>query len=889
MEKYKFSVVIPVYKVEKYLEETILSVIGQTIGFKENIQIILVNDGSPDNSEKICLKYKELYPDNIVYVKQENAGVSSARNTGIKYIEGEYVNFLDSDDKWSKDAFEKVDDFFNQYKDSIDVIACRKKYFEARDEYHILDYEFENDKIVDIFKDYKYCHFHVASSFIKSNVAKKYKFRTELKYGEDAEYINKIILEKEKFGILSNVIYYYRSRLDGSSTLQNNKMSLDYYTKTLDNFHSKLIKLSIEKYGKVIPYIQYLIMYDIQWRIKIPFPNTYSKEIEQEYVNKISDILQYIDDKIINEQKFIFSENKFYALELKYKRNIANELKIRKGKVYFNNICITKIINNKSILKIDLLKIQEDRLIIEGRIKWILPKEYYKIYINAHSNEMIQIDLKEGNKSIYTKNTKSLEKQVLYHYTYKIDIPLKNLKKVKFILKYNNEKNIKLMPNMRKFSKLCNIDNSYYIKDKFIIFYKNDELKITKNSLKSRTKRRWLYLKALLERKKYNIIFYRLMYIIAKKVNHKPIWIISDRENKANDNGEHLFRYIINQKNKNINPYFVINSKSDDYRRMKRIGKVLINNSLKYKILFLLSSKIISSQANEYVINAFAKDEEYLRDLYNFDFVFLQHGIIQSDLSRWLNKNSKNIKIFVTTAQKEYKSIINETYGYTENEVKLTGLPRHDTLLELNIKREKKILIIPTWRKKIKGSYSERTGESKYLDTFKNTQYYKFYNDFINDDRLLQVLKETGYKCKFCLHPSHYKQYIDFQGNEYVEINQGIVDYQKEFKKSTLLMTDFSSVAFDFAYLRKPIIYSQFDKDSFFDGSHIGNQGYFDYETDGFGPVCYDYESTVQTIIDYIENDCKIEDQYLERINKFYAYNDKNNCKRVYEEIIKLN
>ena len=81
--KYRFSVVIPIYNVEKYLEETIESVISQDIGFKENIQLILVNDGSPDSSEDICLRYRELYPENIVYVKQKNGGVSRARNHGM--------------------------------------------------------------------------------------------------------------------------------------------------------------------------------------------------------------------------------------------------------------------------------------------------------------------------------------------------------------------------------------------------------------------------------------------------------------------------------------------------------------------------------------------------------------------------------------------------------------------------------------------------------------------------------------------------------------------------------------------------------------------------------------------------------------------------------------
>ena len=148
--KYQFTVIIPVYNVEQYLAETLDSVIAQTIGFEENIQIVLVNDGSPDNSEKICMKYREKYPDNIIYVKKENGGVSSARNEGIPYAQGKYVNFLDSDDCWEPDAFEKVLKFFDAHYDETDVVGARKKFFDAQTGYHTLDYKFNTTKMVDL-------------------------------------------------------------------------------------------------------------------------------------------------------------------------------------------------------------------------------------------------------------------------------------------------------------------------------------------------------------------------------------------------------------------------------------------------------------------------------------------------------------------------------------------------------------------------------------------------------------------------------------------------------------------------------------------------------------------------------------------------------------------
>ena len=127
-KKYKLSVIIPIYNVEKYLEETLKSVIEQTLGFENNIEMILVNDGSPDNSEEICLRYKEKYPENIVYIKQKNGGVSSARNTGAKVAKGEYINFLDSDDILSKNAYKRAVELLDQNKD-VNIATLRIKFF----------------------------------------------------------------------------------------------------------------------------------------------------------------------------------------------------------------------------------------------------------------------------------------------------------------------------------------------------------------------------------------------------------------------------------------------------------------------------------------------------------------------------------------------------------------------------------------------------------------------------------------------------------------------------------------------------------------------------------------------------------------------------------------
>lgn len=110
--EFKFSVLMPIYNVEKYLAESIDSLINQSIGFEENIELIIVDDGSPDNSKEIALKYQEKYPNNIKVFSKSNGGQASAFNFGLKHLNGKYVSFLDSDDCLSSNALFEVYDFF---------------------------------------------------------------------------------------------------------------------------------------------------------------------------------------------------------------------------------------------------------------------------------------------------------------------------------------------------------------------------------------------------------------------------------------------------------------------------------------------------------------------------------------------------------------------------------------------------------------------------------------------------------------------------------------------------------------------------------------------------------------------------------------------------------
>ena len=482
MKNFKFSIVVPIYNVEKFLAETIENIINQTIVFEENIQLILVNDGSVDNSEKICLKYKEKYPENIIYVKQENGGVSSARNKGIEYIKGKYVNFLDGDDKWSLDALEIIYEFFEKNNEDIDFVVARKQLFEAKEGFHVLDYKFEKTKIVDILEDYSFVQMDVTSVFFKSEVVKKYKFNENLQYAEDADFVNKILLDRHKYGVIREAVHLYRKRADGTSALQ--RKSKSWFTDTIECFHKKVIGNSINIYGKIIPYVQFVIMYDLQWRLKKPNYGSLNEKEKNEYIENIIELLKNIDDYVIIEQKNINSKMKLYVLSLKYGRDITKELEFRDGFLYFKNLEVYKIKNRQGLFKIENLEIEKNILKIEGRSLFAILANMYEVFIKTNLNDKIKINLQEDNKKIIT-----FKGDILKNYIFNIEIPLKNINKISFIFKFKNEKEQDLSFSIDENIRLNNSNRFCLKNNKYDIIYNKKYLEIQKNSMKNKIKK----------------------------------------------------------------------------------------------------------------------------------------------------------------------------------------------------------------------------------------------------------------------------------------------------------------------------------------------------------------------------------------------------------------
>jgi len=436
-----------------------------------------------------------------------------------------------------------------------------------------------------------------------------------------------------------------------------------------------------------------------------------------------------------------------------------------------------------------------------------------------------------------------------------------------------------------KFYKITNntfVGNTFVKENRAWLGYENldDKLEIYINNKNVRLS---LLGKQYLKGISIDTIYERFSYSLSYENNGS--WILMDRDCKADDNAEHLYRYI---KNNNLKSdiYFAISKISPDWYRLEREGFNLLDfGSLEFEQKLKHCSKIISSHLNGYVENYFGDFYEYSKKV-----VFLQHGITKDDLSSWFNFK-RSLRCLITATQPEYDSIAldNNYYKLTKKEVILTGFPRHDALLGSYDK--KTILIMPTWRSNIVGEVKGNGDEREINNNFMKTEYAIYWYEFIHSEYLKSLVEKYQYKVLFAPHMNIIPYLGQFKVPNYINtwvMSDQSESIQKLFKSSSILITDYSSVAFEMAYLEKPIIYFQFDKKTIFSGNHTYQKGYFEYERDGFGPIVEEVAQVEQALEQILQNSGKPLPKYLTRMQETFKFKDGRCCERVYNAILAL-
>ncbi|WP_296853820.1 glycosyltransferase [uncultured Methanobrevibacter sp.] len=858
--KFTFSIVMAVYNVEDYINEAIDSVLNQSLNFEENVQLILVDDESSDNSYKICEEYKEKYPKNIILLSKENGGAGSARNLGLKYAIGKYINFLDSDDYFSKNTLKDALNFLLAHDDEVDFVSMPLRWFGASNKTHPLNYKFDgNDRVVNVMDDYEFIQLHSNSSFFKREVIKKYKFLENTVRSEDSFLINQMLLDNPHYGLINKPTYYYRKRHSSSSLTDTVKSKKEYYTDYLKKYCFKLIDYSKKNVDEVPKFIQYLLIYEIKPILYVDdIKSILNKEEYNELVECIKKLLNYVDEDIIKEHKSINNHIKSLLIFLKNDEfNIVVRPKKRKIFLKSNDYIINKLHNHK--IRLDIIEYIDNHLNISG------------LFVGNCYNESISIKVAiktlEGKEKIYTatrieypttyRNTRNFlgfDWQFYYSFDFKIPIENDENYKITFLIEFNeNGEKVTFYPKV-KLRTYCNITEfaPFIVKDSKIILFKDDSIHAVNYSFKGRLKFELDLLHKLLtssQKHKIDAVSVRILYLILKPFwKNKRIWLFMDDIDEAYDNATYLFKYASNNQD-NINNYFIIDKNSKDYKKLKKQNENVVSyGSLKHKLLYLYSEKLIHSHVNRKWNNPFNDlNRKLFAGLNIANKYYLQHFNNKDNNDDSLIKFYNNLKLILTESEYEQNKIINGHYNYDEHIVKCLGFPRYDFLNNDNI--EKNILFIPS-----KNSYSVLLRDFSKLD------------ELLNDEDLLIEINKKGYR--FVFKPS--KDLIPFL--DLIKIHNLVTvniddSYQDLINKSSLIISNNSESVLDFAYLKKPIIYYINDNES------IENN---------FGDIVKSKKCLLKKVISHMDNGCEMSSQYKKIVDGYFRFDDNENCKRVF-------
>ena len=356
-----------------------------------------------------------------------------------------------------------------------------------------------------------------------------------------------------------------------------------------------------------------------------------------------------------------------------------------------------------------------------------------------------------------------------------------------------------------------------------------------------------------IEELKYKV--FALERKIGRFFYRKHIWLVSDRPTSAGDNGEAFFKYL---QTRDVNSVFAISSKSSDYERIAKIGKTVEYESIWYRFLLCVADAHISSQLI------------HMENHRETPQIFLQHGVVIHDIHKMLEPVSHDNFYILCVGKKEKNLLEGAQYRIQKDHIWMTGAPRFD---ERYNAPKKKVIIAFTWRRTLSEAPRER---------FCQSDYYKTYQRILSDYKLIEKAKNYGYRICIKMHPEMEKYSGLMELPKEIELFTG--SYNEMYAEANLLITDYSSAIFDFLYLEKPVIYYQFDRDSFYK-QQLYSIGKYDYRRDGFGEIATEYVEFRDLVIDYMKNQCKMKAKYIERERDFFQYHDKHNCERVYKKI----
>lgn len=362
--------------------------------------------------------------------------------------------------------------------------------------------------------------------------------------------------------------------------------------------------------------------------------------------------------------------------------------------------------------------------------------------------------------------------------------------------------------------------------------------------------------------------------------DRKKLWLVCEKFcTMAQDNGLYFFRYCMEelpeQEKKNI--LYVIDKKAPDYQAVGKYDENVIQfMSFRYMIYLCAAEYLISSDAIRHFY-IWDSPNSVFKVLYQArkHIIFLQHGVMAfKQCHRTFHKSGGNrMMLFVTSSEYE-QDIIYNYFEYDRDEIIITGLPRWDVLHDTSHQEHKEILLMPTWR-----GWLEDASE----EAFCKSDYYTNYAALLKNQDLHRLLEQFEITLNFYIHPK-FRDYIgqfETASSRIRLIPFGEQPLNQLLMSCHMLITDYSSVAWDVYYQEKPVVFFPFDLETY----QQVQGSYMDIEKEAFGDVAHSLTELLNAIRKYVENGFKEEAVYASRRDYLLPLRDDRNSERIYKRI----
>lgn len=918
----KVSVIVPVYNVEKYLPRCLDCIVGQTL---KEIEIVCVDDGSTDGSGAILDGYAKR-DGRIRVIHQANAGAGAARNVGLAIAKGEYLFFFDPDDTASRRMLKAM--YAKAVATCADIVVAGKAMVDGRSGRMIAKYGFVSSmwSLKQPFsgKDAAAKIFNFAKSvpwdklFRREFVQDHGILFQEIPRSNDMYFVNMSLALADRIALIPHA--YYRYHLFREGSLQTEKAR--HPTAFVGSYGELAKALSARGLFPVfrasfVTAFFATVLVNL-WELKG------SPSLDACYRAVRDLLLDWSRSGLVSEAAFPGKHEK-----TEYRAILANEspepilaLIAKYGDYPGVDMRCGVVPRMKNLARcvIPLWLRENVKRVMVARGLPTIPgvKVEIKVDFILLSNHSLKIDYSRcglvGDEQEFPETVVWSARSDSGHIVSgKVTQGASFIQKADGVGKrlqlrgrrYSVE--FDLTPGSDRLQILAVVDgteiswrkigfgdfaplngrvlSSYFRSSGRILRRRGEGLELVPDSFFERLGSRLRLVISLIRHPRVDAIIAAALsaiVVVLKAAKRRPLWLISDRDNRADDNGRALFEYIMSLPDDGSRPdcRFAISRKCPDWDVMRRIGRTVDINGWWYKLMFLTADAVISAYRAPIQRMPFRPGVvSYLRKAFSSDyrFVFLRHGICEKDISHVLCRQKIDLMLMMTSARGEFLDVQRPVYGYSAEQVRLCGMPRYDKLYD---DRRGFITFMPTFRGYLMAGL--HTNALLSAERFRETPFYRCYHAVFSNRAFVESCAKAGFKVRIMMHPNMRGALGELGIDENIEVLPADTSYREVFATSDLVVTDYSSVAFDFAYLKKPIVYYQFDYSDYY-GEQYRPAPYFEYARNGFGEIETEPEMLKRRILEYAAGGCRMKPEYVRRVDDFYAFRDKGNCRRVYE------